>query len=103
MDFDADSLRMTDRQPSTRRRVLKLGAAASTALIAGCGGPGDGGDENETGMNETNETGMNESNETGMNETNETGMNESNETEMNETNETNETGMNEFNESNDSE
>lgn len=89
---------MTDQRQSTRRRVLKLtGAAASTALVAGCGGPGgdnetegNGGAEeeptgdNETGMdnetNATNETG-NATNETGMdNATNETG-NDTNESE----------------------
>ncbi len=81
----------------TRRRALQIaGVGASTTLIAGCTGPGDGGD------NETEEDPAEEENETedGMNETeeNETedGMNETeeNETEENETEE-NETEENE--------
>ncbi|MDS0473805.1 hypothetical protein [Natrinema sp. 1APR25-10V2] len=95
---------MSDQQRATRRRVLRLtGIAASTALVAGCGGPG--GEENDTGDNETeaeegtgngqameNETENETGNMTG-NETNETG-NMTNETGnmTNETNATNETG-----------
>ncbi len=94
---------MSDQHQPTRRRVLRLtGIAASTALVAGCGGPG--GEENDTGGdNETeaeegtgngqameNETENETGNMTG-NETNETGNMTGNET--NETgNETNETG-----------
>jgi|GEM_PF-752992 cobalamin biosynthesis protein CobT len=79
---------MTDQQRSTRRRVLQLtGVAASTALVAGCGGPG--GDDNDTGNGDDEteeETGNGQDTEdepAGENETNETG---------NMTNETNETG-----------
>ena len=37
---------MANSDVHTRRRVVKLtGAAAATALVAGCGGPGEEGDE----------------------------------------------------------